>query len=426
MQAPSPSSPPRAVWPRALALTLLVGLACGVSSGVFLMALDAVTQARLRHPALVWGLPLAGVLLGAFYDRWGARVQGGTNVVLDHLSTAGSPGIAARMAPMVLLGTLVTHLFGGSAGREGTAVQIGASLGDNLARRLGADPSLARRMTLAGVAGGFGAVFGTPFAGALFAIEFGVVGALEVRAAPWLLASALVGDRVTRAMGVRHTAFPPVQGAALGPSLALRWLVFAAAVALLVRLFHALTDGIKHQLAARLSSRPARLALGGATVLLLTALVPDAGRYLGLGVSGIVAAFRAQDTAAWAPLAKLVFTAVTLGAGFIGGEVTPLFFMGACLGATLSGPLGLPPSLAAAVGLATTFGTAANAPIALTVMAVELYGPGVAPHALLVGAVAWALVGHRSLYSAQRWARDKRLARLEGRPSTRDLSDRAW
>ncbi|MFM2416939.1 MAG: hypothetical protein RL385_1662 [Pseudomonadota bacterium] len=395
----------------AILLGAAVGVLCGTASALFLWLLEHVTATRMAHPGLVFLLPLAGLGIGEVYGRIGESVRTGNNLVLERVHGLG-PRLPRRMAPLVLVGTLLTHLFGGSAGREGTAVQMGSSLADSLSHALGCDGETRRRLLGAGMAGGFGSVFGTPIAGCVFGMEVATVGHLDGRAFVPALTAALVGDAVTRGFGVGHTHFPPVAALPLGPLAAAKWLALSLAVALCVRLFVGLTEAIKRQLGTRIPRLSLRMALGGALVLLgYLALGSDA--YLGLGVHGILRAFEDPSLSPLAFLLKLLFTAVTLGTGFMGGEVTPLFFVGACLGNTLGQALDLPLSLAAAVTLAATFGAAANTPLALSIMAAELFGVHVLPHTMLVAVVAYALTGERGIYVAQRVLTTKRGASLD-------------
>jgi H+/Cl- antiporter ClcA len=389
---------------RTIAAAAVVGVACGAASALFLFLLDRVTTTRGAHPALVFALPLAGVLLGFGYEKLGASVVRGNDLVID-TAHDGGPTLPTRMAPLVLGGTLLTHLFGGSAGREGTAVQIGASLADALARRFGAAGELRACMLTAGMAGGFGSVFGTPLAGAVFGAEVVVVGRIRSDRLVPAAVAAFVGDAVTRRLGIVHTPYPTLASTPLGPMLALKWLVVGAAIAIAVRAFIEATHRLKAWLGARVPRHAARAALGGIAVVLLWKVVGTSD-YLGLGVPGIVASFD-QPTGPSVFALKLLFTVVTLGTGFIGGEVTPLFFIGATLGAALAPVLGIPQPLAAAVGLSAMFGAASNTPVALTLMAIELFGGNVLPHAAIVMLVAWLLAGRRSIYRAQRGLEEK-------------------
>lgn len=395
------SSPSRApvVLLQWLALGALVGVVCGGASALFLALLDRVTALREGEARLPWLLPFAGLALGALQQRFGRPVARGSDLVVDAIHDGG-PQLPWRMAPLVLLGTLATHLFGGSAGREGTAVQMGAGLTDGLAHRLRVAPATRRALLVAGVAGGFGSVFGTPLAGALFGLEFVVLGRLEYHALVPALVAALVGDLVTRGLGIVHATYPAVAALPLTPELFAKWLLFAVAIAAAARLFIAATHGLKRAGARWLPNLALRMAAGGAVIVFLWQLFGDAP--LGLSLPTLSRAFTDPALPSHLFALKLLFTAVTLGAGFMGGEVTPLFVIGATLGNTVGQLLGLPLAMAAGVGMAALFAAAANTPLALTVMAAELLGAPVLPHVAIVAVVACLLCGRRSIYPAQR------------------------
>ena len=384
---------------RWIALGSLVGVAAGAGSALFLWLLAEATTWRVDHETIVFALPAAGAVIGWLYARFGTSIQAGNNLVIDTIHDAG-PEIPLRMFPMVLAGTVLTHLFGGSAGREGTAVQMGASMADWLANRLKLDAKLRRQILAAGVAGGFGSVFGTPIAGTVFGLEFVVLGRIEYDALVPALTSALVGDQVTRGLGIVHTAYPQVAATPLTALLAAKWLAVALAVALASAVFIELTHWLKREGGKRVPQLWLRMAIGGAVVVGLWQLVRT-DEYLGLGVPGIVGAFSGH-VAPYEFALKLLFTAITLGAGFLGGEVTPLFFIGATLGGALAPLLAIPQPLAAGVCLAAVFGAASNTPLALSIMAVELMGAAVLPHVAIVAVIAYILVGRRSIYAAQR------------------------
>jgi H+/Cl- antiporter ClcA len=392
----------------------LVGVVCGAASALFLFLLDEATAFRERHPIIVYTLPLAGLVLGVLYARWGAPIRGGNNLVIDTVHE-GDRQIPLRMAPMVLLGTVLTHLFGGSAGREGTAVQMGGSLADAIARRFRASADTRRELLAAGIAGGFGSVFGTPIAGAVFGLEVVVVGRLGYEALLPALVASVVGDLVTRSLGIVHTEYPTPAPLPLSSLVLVKWLVFAVAVAVVAIIFVELMHRLKKLLEGRVPSLPLRMAVGGLAVVGLWKLV-GTDAYLGLGVPTLIRAFVDPSLPEAAFAWKLLFTAITLSAGFLGGEVTPLFFIGAALGNVLARALGLPVDLGAAVGMAALFAAAANTPLALSIMAVELVGASALPHVAIVATVAYLLTGHRGIYPSQRIARLKHggplLARL--------------
>jgi H+/Cl- antiporter ClcA len=387
-------------WVRWLLLGSLVGMASGGASALFLWLLARATAFREAHEPLVYALPVAGLAIGWLYERFGRAVRAGNNLVIDTMHDGGA-AIPRRMAPMVLLGTVLTHLFGGSAGREGTAVQMGASLADALAQRLKVEPALRKQLLIAGAAGGFGSVFGTPLAGAAFGLELGVVAGIDLGGLVPALVASFVGDFTTRTLGIQHTLYPPPQALSLTPWLLAKWLVFAVVVAGVTICFIELLRFLKRQGESLVPRLPWRMCLGGIAVVLGWKLVGTSD-YLGLGVPTIVRAFVDPGLPSAAFALKLLFTAVTLGAGFLGGEVTPLFFVGAALGNLLARSLGIPLELGAGVGMAAVFAAASNAPLALSLMAMELLGAAVSPHVAIVCVVAYVLTGSRSIYSAQR------------------------
>jgi H+/Cl- antiporter ClcA len=423
---PPTPSPPHAqtsaplILARWLLLGALVGALCGAASALFLFLLAWVTDYRGGHERIVYLLPLAGALIGWIYERLGQSIAGGNDLVIDTIHDDG-PRLPLRMAPLVLVGTVLTHLFGGSAGREGTALQMGASLADAALQRLKLSGPLRRQVLAAGVAGGFGSVFGTPIAGALFGLEFVVLGRLEYEALLPALTASLVGDLTTRALGITHSHYPTPSALVLSPLVLLRWAVFAVAIALATRVFIELTHFLKKTGKKRVPRLPLRMFLGGLLLVLLWRVV-GTNDYLGLGVPMILRSFTDPTLPSYAFALKIVFTAVTLGAGFLGGEVTPLFFVGAALGNVLARLLGLPLALGAGVGLAAVFAAASNTPLALSVMAVELLGASLFPHAVIVCVLSYLMTGQRSIYSAQRLLRSKD-GRVFARPiALRDLN----
>ncbi|MBS1117796.1 MAG: Chloride channel protein [Deltaproteobacteria bacterium] len=388
-----------------IGLGAIVGVFCGAASAVFLFLLGEVTGYRDGHEVIVYFLPLAGLVIGTLYARFGESIKAGNNLVIDTIHDDG-PEIPFRMLPMVLGGTVLTHLFGGSAGREGTAVQMGASLADYLSHRARLGPELRGQLLAAGVAGGFGSVFGTPIAGAIFGLEFVVLGRIKYDALVPALVASLVGDLTTRALGIVHTPYPSAPHVELTALLCLKWLVFAVAVAFVSIAFIELTHFLKKHGEQRVKLLGLRMAIGGAILVVLWKLIGTSD-YLGLGLPTIVRSFSDPQLPEWTFAAKLGFTAITLGAGFLGGEVTPLFFIGAALGNVLAPVLGIPRELGAGVGMAAVFASASNTPLALSIMAVELLGANVLPHVMIVCVVGYLISGHRSIYPAQRVTRRK-------------------
>ncbi|HSU38887.1 MAG TPA: chloride channel protein [Polyangiaceae bacterium] len=405
-----------------IVLGSLVGVLSGAASALFLWLLERATEFRSGHEVIVYTLPLAGLAVGWFYERFGKAIKAGNNLVIDTIHDQG-PEIPLRMAPMVLVGTVLTHVFGGSAGREGTAVQMGASIADWVSHRARLGKHARRQLLAAGVAGGFGSVFGTPIAGMVFGLEFIVLGRIEYDALVPALVASVIGDMTTRALGIVHTHYPVASHVPLTLVLLSKWLVFAVVVALVTTAFIELTHFIKRRGEKQIPRLPLRMFLGGLAVVGLWRLAGTSD-YLGLGVPVIVRSFHDPNLPIYAFALKLVFTAVTLGVGFLGGEVTPLFFVGATLGNTLARALGIPLELGAGVGLAAVFAASANTPLALSIMAMELLGAPIFPHVAIVCVLAYLLSGHRSIYPAQRLISGKGGARLAQATPLRELAAR--
>jgi Chloride channel protein EriC len=399
---------------RNLSLAALVGALAGTASAGFLLTLDHVTAVRFSNGWLLAFLPLAGVLAAFVYRRVGDRAEGGANLILDEIHTPGG-GVPLRMAPLVLGATLLTHLCGGSAGREGTAVQMGGALAGGVRKLLRIDLAQQGMLLSAGVAGGFGAVFGTPLAGAVFAVEVLTRGRLSHAWLGTCLLAALVGDQVCHAWGVRHDDYGALANLdALPSTLAVMPLLQATALGLccgyVARGFIALAHG-----AGRLPLPPAkawwmRPALGGITILLLAlALRTDA--YLGLGASNpdpgvptLLSVWIEGGATPWSWFWKLVFTALTVGAGFKGGEVTPLFFIGAAFGHVAGPLLGLPLPLGVALGFVAVFAGASKTPLACTLLAVEIFGGDHSELFAVACLASYLASGAGGIYSAQRQA----------------------
>lgn len=378
----------------------VVGILAGIASAIFLFSLTWATQTRLANSALLFLLPLVGGIIGWVYQRYGGTAARGTNLVIEEVNS-NRARIPLRMAPLVLLGTILTHLFGGSAGREGTAVQMGASLADTLRRALGLHGENRRLLIMAGISGGFGAVFGTPLAGFVFGMEVQRVGRIRYEGIVPCFAAACLGDLTARALGATHTHHAPLAAVPIDLWLLVKVLIAGICFGLTSVLFVELTHAIKHLLGKLIKPIPLRLVLGGCAVIGLVLLF-NTQAYLGLSEGLIEQSLTTGDLPTFAFLLKLIFTAVTLGSGFIGGEVTPLFVMGAALGHTLGVPLGIDPFWLAGIGFAAVFAGASNTPLACALMGVELFGSGSALYIALACVTAYLASGHRGIYVAQR------------------------
>jgi H+/Cl- antiporter ClcA len=387
-----------------LVLALLVGALAGTASAVFLFALDWATAARIAHRWLIWLLPLAGFGVGYVYLKLGREVEAGNNLLIDEIHDPKQV-IPLRMAPLVLGGTVLSHLFGASVGREGTAVQMGGALADQLTHVFRLRSEDRRILLMAGISAGFASVFGTPLAGAVFGLEVLAIGRLRYEALPACLAASIAADQVCRLWGAHHThyAIPGVPALALWPllAMALAGVAFGLAGKLFADCTHALGGWMKR----RVPYAPLRPLLGG-IVVAGAALALKADRYIGLGIPTIQAAIL-HPLAPWDWAGKAAFTIASLGSGFKGGEVTPLFYIGATLGNALAPLLGQPFPLLAAVGFVAVFAGAANTPIASTLMAIELFGADIGVYAAIACVASYLFSGHTGIYRSQRVGQGK-------------------
>lgn len=391
-------------------LAALVGSACAL----FLWTLEEATAFRWENEWIIVFLPLAGIGVGGMYRVLGQDVEAGNNLIVDRIHRPGA-GVPARMAPLILVGTVVTHLFGGSAGREGTAVQIGGGIAGGLNHWLRLSPEELRVFLMAGVAAGFGAVFGTPLAGAIFAMEVIAIGRMEYGALIPVLFASLGADFVTSVWGAHHTHYSVATVRGTGGTLPFdAWLMAKAVAAgvvfgLVAMAFGELTHGLAGIYRRFISSPLLRPAVGGALVVGLAWAIGSTA-YLGLGVTNpeggtsIVSSFEEGGAAPFAWAWKMVFTALTLASGFKGGEVTPLFFIGASLGNVLADLLRAPADLFAALGFVAVFAGAANTPLACAVMGIELFGAENGTYMAVACFVSYFVSGHRGIYLSQRVA----------------------
>ncbi|PZO74192.1 MAG: voltage-gated chloride channel protein [Sphingomonas taxi] len=385
-------------------MAALVGTLCAA----FLWSLDAVTRLRFAAPWLLYCLPIGGFGVGLLYHLTGRSVEGGNNLIVEQIHEPGG-GVPLRMAPLIFFGTVVTHLFGGSAGREGTAVQLGGSLASGFGRALRLDADGTRILLMTGIAAGFGAVFGTPIAGAVFALEVLAIGRVEYRALVPCLVAALVGDWTCLAWGIHHGIYRVDALIAVDALLVAKAGLAGVAFGLVGLAFAEANHALGGWLKRIVPYGPLRPLIGGIAVIALVFLFGTRD-YLGLGTlaatpDGLtIASFFGPDPHPWSWAFKFVFTVVTLSSGFKGGEVTPLFFIGAALGSALAPLFGVPTGVFAAIGFVALFAGAANTPLACTFMGIELFGATYAVPIAVACFVAYLCSGHNGIYLSQRVA----------------------
>ena len=395
----------------AKALKWIVALAAmaaliGSAAALFLWGLDAATRQRFATPWLIYLLPFAGIAMGFYYRHFGKTVSSGNHAILGNVHK-DKRTVPLALAPSILIATVTTHLFGGSAGREGTAVQMGAVIGSSIGKYVAKTREAMNLLMFCGIAAGFGAVFGTPFAGAVFALEFTSHRIISRKLIPCLLI-ALAADQACLAWGIVHTPYPQIGlENALTGLLPIAWkLAVAVAVfALATRFFVSASHFTASKFREWFPHEALRAGVGGVIVVGLFMLA-GTGDYLGLGVLAehkdsltlprFLSPSMEAPASAW--LWKLAFTVVTLSAGFKGGEVTPLFFIGAALGNSLAWFLNAPVDLFAGLGMIAFFAAATKTPYASIMMGIELLGWQMSLPLVACTLIATRLSGSKSVY----------------------------
>ena len=380
-----------------LLIALVTGAVGGAVGSMFHVSVQWAAQLRAVYPWLLWLLPAGGILITAMY-RLSRMENENTNAIIDSIHFGDD--VPLLLVPCIYFATVITHLFGGSAGREGAALQIGGSLGCYIGRLIRLDAKDMRIATLCGMSAVFSALFGTPLTATVFALEVISVGVFYYSALVPCTVAAVTAFGVSTAAGIPPTRFQ-VAAAALQPEMLLRVAILAILCSVMSILFCITMHGTEHALTRRIPNGYLRIILGGAAVVGLTLLVGSTD-YNGAGMEIISAAIEQGKAAPEAFLLKLVFTAITIGCGFKGGEVVPTFFIGATLGCVAGPLLGIPAGFAAALGLVCVFCGAVNCPIASIILSVELFGASALIYFALACGIAYMLSGYFGLYSSQK------------------------
>ena len=394
-----------------LAASAVVGVLCGLVGGLFAMAVEWATHARGEYAFLPWLMPVAGLAIAGLYKLLKLPLSIGTDEIITTVRTQERVPLA--MAPAIFLSTVLTHLTGGSAGREGAALQLGGSIGAGIGwalplERAGkkAEADAIRIFQLCGMAALFSALFGTPLAATVFVVEIIEVGRINERALLPCLISAVTAKFIALAIGAPVELFPLASGLAAAEAVPLLQSVVLAIACALVAILFCTVMHMSSKLFKRLVPNDFLRPVCGAAAVIILALLLGTQDYRGGGMHVIHAALEGHAVPA-AFLLKIVFTALSLGTGYKGGEIVPSFFIGATLGCTVAGLIGFPPALGAAVGIIGLFCGVTNAPLASMLLAVELFGSEYVLFFGVAAAVSYALSGHISLYHAQIMAEPK-------------------
>ena len=386
-----------------LAVGALVGGVGGFVGAAFHLGVNYATNVRMTHPWVLYLLPLGGVVIAALYRL--CRLEGaGTNAVIE--SVHFGKKVPTLLVPLIFVATVITHLCGGSAGREGAALQIGGGIGYRTGTLLHLGEKCIRDRgekdlplaTLCGMSGVFAALFGTPLTATIFALEVISVGVLYYAGLLPCLTASLTGYYIALLMGVEPTRFTVAMPELHWPTLGLV-AVLAIGCAMVSIVFCKGLHLVEHAAVRWLKDPFLRAAVGGGIIVAATLLLGTTD-YNGAGMDVIQRALEGE-AAAWAWLLKLAFTAVTIGCGFKGGEVVPSFFVGAAFGCVFGGLLGLPPAFAAAIGLVAVFCGAVNCPVASVILSIELFGSAGIVYFAAACALSYVLSGYCGLYSSQ-------------------------
>lgn len=378
----------------------ITGLVCGLVGGAFHYALDGVTHLRQNHNWLVFLMPVAGLVIVWSYRTADMANDSGTNQIIASVRSGQRPPL--RLALLIFIGSVLTHLTGGSAGREGAALQIGGSIAATLGKWFRLSERSTNIIIMCGMSGLFSALFGTPLTAAVFSMEVISIGIFHYSAFFPCLLSGLAATAVTHWMGIPPEAYP-LMGAPAGlewKALLLTGLL-AILCALLSILFCVVMHKVGHLYQKLLPNQYLRVIVGGVLVIILT-LLEGSYDYNGAGGHIIHSAVMGTVHVPWAFALKILFTALTLGAGYRGGEIVPTFFIGATFGCTVAPFLGLHPAFAAAIGMIALFCGVVNCPLASILLSVELFGSSHLLFFALACALSYLISGKFSLYSSQK------------------------
>lgn len=383
---------------RWIAIAVITGIIVGAVGVAFVKGLSFVTGLRASHPYLILGLPVAGIAIVALYKLCRYENDKGTNLVISTIHAETE--IPLRMAPLIFISTLLTHLFGGSAGREGAALQLGGSIGNQLGRWFRLDENDTRTLVMCGMSAAFSSIFGTPMAAVIFAMEVNSVGIMQYSAFVPCVFASLAASMFAGHFGVHAENFGSIELVEFGLIPAGKIMILGILCAVLSVVFCQVLHTTNHLYKKFFKNAYIRIAVSGFLIIGLTAILGTSA-YSGAGVNIIeeaIAGHCAPDAFFW----KIVFTALTLGAGFKGGEIVPSFTIGAAFGCLFGTLFGLSPSLCAAIAMISMFCGVTNSPLASMIIGFELFGFDMMKYLLIGVSISYMLSGYYSLYHEQR------------------------
>lgn len=381
-----------------IVFSVVSGVVIGLVGTAFYFAMNWVTSTRIAHPKIIYLLPFGGMAIVGLYKLLHDEKDTGTNLVLSAISAGES--VPLRMAPLIFATTLLTHLFGGSAGREGAALQLGGSLGNTLGRLFRFDEKDQHVMIMCGMSAAFSALFGTPMAAAIFSMEVVTVGIMHYSALVPCVVSSLVAHEIAVVFGATAEMFNIGEIPAFTLQSAVILTFLSAMCAIVSILFCIMLHRSEWLYRKLFKNAYLRAAAGGVVIIILTMLV-GSQTYNGTGVS-VIASCMEGNVRPEAFFMKMLFTALTLGAGYKGGEIVPSFFIGASFGCLFGNIIGFSPAMCAAVGMTSVFCGVTNCPITSLLISFELFGYDGMPYFLLAVAFSYMLSGYTGLYRSQK------------------------
>lgn len=377
--------------------TLIISLIMGVISAIFLNSLKFAENMREIFPYIIILIPIVGVLTTYVYSKYGKNSNRGNNLIIE--SVHRETEVPLRMSVLTFIFTILTHLSGGSAGREGTAVQIGGALTNKIGSIMKLDHLEKRILVMAGISAAFGSVFGTPFAGAFFGMEVCFIGKISYEAMVYCFISSYLANFITELVGVSHSHHIIENIPSMNLYIILIVIISSILFGVFGKIFAKGVHFVKSIYNKSFNNNILR-ALVASIIVLLVFVIFKLYKYEGLSTWLIDSGF-SGDVNIFDPIKKLIITVLTLGAGFQGGEVTPLFDIGASLGGAIGNIVNIEPSLLAAIGMICVFGSATNTPITTIMLGIELFGTEALIYYIIGIVISYYIIGNNGIYGAQ-------------------------